>query len=321
VFFTNYRSIVRLLKRRCGMYRIAGMLIVSFFMLCGCNGSKSVPQDATLASVKPTGQVDSSAGQETSTVSSPCGGSVLFDKMDATMYQGDPEKYGDVIFSERSLKNNVDPVVFSHRTHRTRYTCRVCHLELDFSMKKGESGVTREDYLDGRFCGACHNGKIAFPVDIDRDCDRCHVPIDSKGQYTNKDFAVKGASQQKYGDGVNWVESLQTGVISPKTSLYNKENSSSMPLPEHLKKERLRWTAKSPKYPVSVAVSFPHEAHVKWLDCANCHPDIFMVQKNGTVDFDKDKILEGQYCGVCHLTVAFPMDGCRRCHPRRKKKK
>ena len=26
-------------------------------------------------------------------------------------------------------------------------------------------------------------------------------------------------------------------------------------------------------------------------------------------------ILNGEFCGVCHLTVAFPMDDCQRCHP------
>ena len=26
-------------------------------------------------------------------------------------------------------------------------------------------------------------------------------------------------------------------------------------------------------------------------------------------------ILEGKFCGVCHLNVAFPLDDCQRCHP------
>ena len=319
MFFTNYRPLARLLKRRGEMYRIAGMLILSMLILFGCTAGKRVGQNDAPASAKQAGQIDPRA-DEKARAASACG-SGLFEKMDATMYQGDPEKYGDIVFSERSVKNNMNPVVFSHRNHRALYTCRVCHLELDFSMKKGESGITREDYLDGRYCGACHDGKTAFSVNVDADCNRCHVPIDRQGQYKSKDLAVKGVSKQEYGDGVNWVESMRAGVISPKTSLYNKENPSSMPLPEHLQNERLRWTAKTPSYPVSVPVWFPHEAHVQWLDCANCHPDIFMVKQNGTVAFDKDKILEGKFCGACHLTVAFPMDGCRRCHPKRMKKK
>ena len=26
------------------------------------------------------------------------------------------------------------------------------------------------------------------------------------------------------------------------------------------------------------------------------------------------RILKREFCGVCHLTVAFPMDDCKRCH-------
>jgi c(7)-type cytochrome triheme protein len=286
-------------------------------LLFGCNAGKNVEGKSTSAA-KTAKHVDSRAEVKARAAKAPCD-SKLFDQMDASTYHGDPEKYGDVIMDQLSSKNGMDPVVFSHKTHRGLYTCRVCHLELDFSMKKGESGITREDYLDGRYCGACHDGKLAFHVD--KDCNLCHIPVDNKGRYKTKKVTVKGVSEQDYGDGVNWVESMRSGAISPKTSMVNEENPSTMPLPGHLQNERLRWTTKSPSYPVSVPVWFPHEVHVQWLDCANCHPDIFMVKKNGTVDFDKGKILEGQYCGTCHLSVAFPMDGCRRCHPHRKKKK
>jgi hypothetical protein len=27
------------------------------------------------------------------------------------------------------------------------------------------------------------------------------------------------------------------------------------------------------------------------------------------------RILKREFCGVCHLTVAFPMNDCKRCHP------
>jgi c(7)-type cytochrome triheme protein len=26
-------------------------------------------------------------------------------------------------------------------------------------------------------------------------------------------------------------------------------------------------------------------------------------------------MLKGEYCGACHLTVAFPLHNCKRCHP------
>jgi hypothetical protein len=56
--------------------------------------------------------------------------------LDASLYTGPKEKYGDVVFQTKHLKHNVKPVIFSHSTHRSRFTCRVCHSELEFSMKK-----------------------------------------------------------------------------------------------------------------------------------------------------------------------------------------
>jgi c(7)-type cytochrome triheme protein len=50
----------------------------------------------------------------------------------------------------------------------------------DFKMKRGTSGqITLAAKQEGKFCGACHDGKmqmggaVVFPID---ECDRCHVP-------------------------------------------------------------------------------------------------------------------------------------------------
>ena len=57
-----------------------------------------------------------------------------------------PEEYGDVLMKGPSSKaGEVTPVVFSHWVHRTKYTCRVCHGELEFSMKANETGVICEN--------------------------------------------------------------------------------------------------------------------------------------------------------------------------------
>lgn len=60
-------------------------------------------------------------------------------------------------------------------------------------------------------------------------------------------------------------------------------------------------------------VVFPHEAHTQWLDCSNCHDEIFIPQK-GANEISMAAILLGQKCGVCHGRVAFPVTDCRRCH-------
>jgi c(7)-type cytochrome triheme protein len=290
------------------LYSGAGLLVLLLLILFGCGDSQLVRFDDFLARTKKTSQAGNPVFKKRYTTAS-MSRTEFTRLLDMTMYQGTPELYGDLIFHERSVKHNMDPVVFSHRIHRVQFTCRVCHLELEFSMKKGESGITREDYLDGRFCGACHNGEIAFHVNYA--CNLCHIPIDEQGQYQSKNIAVNGGSEQQYGDGVNWVEAMQSGVITPRNSLYSQENSAPvMPLPEYLK-QPLRWTTREPR----VHVRFSHEKHVQWLDCANCHPDLFTVEQMGTVAFDKEKILYGLYCGVCHMTVAFPINGCNRCHP------
>ena len=60
-------------------------------------------------------------------------------------------------------------------------------------------------------------------------------------------------------------------------------------------------------------VVYPHKQHTQWLDCANCHPAIFIPQK-GANQISMASILLGEKCGVCHGKVAFPVSDCRRCH-------
>jgi c(7)-type cytochrome triheme protein len=64
-------------------------------------------------------------------------------------------------------------------------------------------------------------------------------------------------------------------------------------------------------------VVYPHKQHTEWLDCANCHPAIFVPQK-GANQISMASILLGQKCGVCHGKVAFPVSECRLCHSRKK---
>ena len=69
-------------------------------------------------------------------------------------------------------------VSFSHETHRAKVEkCTTCHMK-DFKMKRGGSGpITLAAKQEGKFCGACHDGKtrmggaVVFPID---QCDACH---------------------------------------------------------------------------------------------------------------------------------------------------
>ncbi len=80
-------------------------------------------------------------------------------------------EYGDVILNRRSEAQGVRPVVFPHWFHRIRYRCKVCHQELGFRMRAGANDVQMSDILDGKFCGMCHNERIAWGPDR---CDLCH---------------------------------------------------------------------------------------------------------------------------------------------------
>jgi c(7)-type cytochrome triheme protein len=80
-------------------------------------------------------------------------------------------EYGDVVLNKRSEKEGMRPVVFSHWFHRIRFRCKVCHAELGFKMRAGANDVQMSDINDGKFCGMCHNGQIAWAADR---CDLCH---------------------------------------------------------------------------------------------------------------------------------------------------
>ena len=80
-------------------------------------------------------------------------------------------EYADVVLNRNSEKEGVRPVVYPHWFHRIRFQCRVCHSELGFEMRVGANKVTMEGIIDGKFCGACHNGEIAWSVE---NCDLCH---------------------------------------------------------------------------------------------------------------------------------------------------
>jgi c(7)-type cytochrome triheme protein len=80
-------------------------------------------------------------------------------------------EYGDVVLNKRAEKEGMRPVVFPHWFHRIRFRCKVCHTELGFQMRAGSNEVLMVDIIDGRFCGMCHNDRVAWGP---ANCDLCH---------------------------------------------------------------------------------------------------------------------------------------------------
>ena len=104
------------------------------------------------------------------------------------------------------------------------------------------------------------------------------------------------------GNKVDWVAAARQGQIQPRTSLDGKR------VPEqHDSVIIMRNTLSLP------AVRFPHDAHNLWMSCEMCHDTIFKPEVDGN-DISMSKILDGEYCGLCHGAVAFPLTECNRCH-------
>lgn len=80
-------------------------------------------------------------------------------------------EYADVVLNKRAEKEGVRPVIFPHWFHRMRFRCKVCHSELGFKMRAGSNDVLMSDIIDGKFCGMCHNDRIAWGP---ANCDLCH---------------------------------------------------------------------------------------------------------------------------------------------------
>lgn len=215
-----------------------------------------------------------------------------------------PHQYGNILINRISEKNGVKPVFFSHWSHRIKYTCRVCHLELGFEFEVNTTEITEENSRNGLFCGTCHDGKISFGHTKDK-CDKCHTGTVDLGKDKFKELAEK-IPKGYFGNEFDWVKAVETKKIAPVYSIFHKEEK---PLAfNKLLELEATWNFVPPAI-------FPHEAHIQWLDCANCHPDIFNIEKKTTESFAMKYILEKKFCGVCHLKVAFPLDDCKGCHP------
>jgi len=80
-------------------------------------------------------------------------------------------EYGDVVINNFSDEQGMRPAVFPHWFHRIRFRCKVCHADLGFKFKAGGNKIKMSNIIEGEFCGACHNGEVAWSPE---NCDLCH---------------------------------------------------------------------------------------------------------------------------------------------------
>jgi c(7)-type cytochrome triheme protein len=207
-----------------------------------------------------------------------------------------------VVIDRLSTRAQVKPVLFSHLTHRQRYTCSVCHSELEFAMVAGTTEITEDGNRKGAFCGACHDGKTAF-AHTTENCARCHGG--DRGAAKSAFARLRSFPKALFGNRVDWSAALAMGLVKPVASLAPKGEAMAFDKQLNLESE---WDMIPPAI-------FPHTAHTPWLDCGSCHPGIFNIKKKTTKHFSMVASLGGAFCGECHRKVAFPLDDCKRCHP------
>lgn len=117
--------------------------------------------------------------------------------------------------------------------------------------------------------------------------------------------AFSALVDSKFGNQVDWVKSLDEAKFSPRANLTDP-NVKSIVMNLNIVREV---KGSMPN------VVFPHDKHTAVLTCANCHPAIFIPQK-GANQISMANIMLGQTCGVCHGSVAFPVETvtCTLCH-------
>ncbi|OKY74694.1 MAG: hypothetical protein BM485_12710 [Desulfobulbaceae bacterium DB1] len=218
-------------------------------------------------------------------------------------------EYGNVVFSNTG-KDNALPVTFRHWTHRGLYTCRLCHVDLEFSQQANGTGILEEDNKNGMYCGACHNGKEAFGLET---CTRCH-PKDSRHadeleQQAKRDFHKfkKTMPPAIYGNKIDWMKAEEEGLIKLKDFL------DGISLQKDAKMVNNRDEPRSPSLPGLPDIVFSHKKHVVWSGCGMCHPDTFALE-SGKTEMSMKEITQGKFCGRCHGTIAFALNDCSHCH-------
>lgn len=228
-------------------------------------------------------------------------------------------EYGRVLIDNASSQAKLPPVAFDHWVHRTKFTCRLCHVDVGFAMRAGATRVRAADNAAGMYCGACHDGRTASDgkrsfqacskpfQEVRPGCLRCHSV--GKSVKPERDFAelAKSLPRERFGNGIDWDKAEAEKLIRPADHL---EGISIRRPPMPVQKD----FALGPKLEGIPTIIFSHAKHTVWNGCELCHPDIFMGVKRGATKYSMVDIFEGKYCGVCHATVAFPLLDCQRCH-------
>ena len=87
----------------------------------------------------------------------------------------------------------VRAVIFEHKFHLgKKFNCQSCHPDL-FARKAGEveekDDFTMESFNQGKYCGKCHDGTIAFSVKTK--CNWCHIGVQGHKHLEEYELGIK----------------------------------------------------------------------------------------------------------------------------------
>jgi c(7)-type cytochrome triheme protein len=229
-----------------------------------------------------------------------------------------PHQYGRVELRSRAQAAGVPAVNFDHSSHRVRFTCRLCHVDVGFAMQKGATGISSATNSKGFHCGACHNGATLFegkPIfaacsasrdsELPAACRRCHGASDEASRRADAALQLPrgmfGEVDFERAEGLWKIHPLDAveGLSLPRPALKMDRDISIVSMASWM-----------------TDVRFSHKKHAVWNGCEVCHPDIFPSTKAGARTFTMFQVSAGEACGACHGKVAFALAYCGKCHTR-----
>lgn len=231
-----------------------------------------------------------------------------------------PSEYGKVVIDNFSAKSGLAPVTFDHWSHRDKFTCRLCHVDIGFAMKADGTQIKAADNMRGYFCGTCHNGKMLtgnrkifaacskeFTKEEYSRCKKCHTETNGAKHEDEFEKFAERLPKGRFGNGIDWEKAEEQGLIKPVDII----ESVSIKRVTMANKKDFSLASKTEGMP---EIIFSHKKHTVWNGCELCHPDLFLGVKKGSTKYSMVEIFDNKYCGACHTSVAFPLTDCQRCH-------
>ena len=87
----------------------------------------------------------------------------------------------------------VRAVIFEHKFHLgKKFECQSCHPDI-FAQKAGEveekDDFTMASFNQGKYCGKCHDGTLAFSVNTK--CNWCHIGVQGHKHLEEYELGIK----------------------------------------------------------------------------------------------------------------------------------